>query len=48
MPSFAGDALADPLAGLAAARAVLGVQAEGHGTLIDLSMANAAAEIARG
>jgi crotonobetainyl-CoA:carnitine CoA-transferase CaiB-like acyl-CoA transferase len=44
-PSFAGDAIADPLTGLAGAVAVL--RACGRGQVIDLSMASAAATARR-
>lgn len=45
-PMFAGDAIADPLGGIAAARAVLELRAKGSGGLIDVALAGAAAEIA--
>jgi hypothetical protein len=43
---FLGDALADPLGGLAACRAILAARAAGGGVLIDVRLAGAAAEIA--
>ena len=43
VPSFVGDAIADPLTGLAAAVAVL--RAWGTGQVIDLAMASAAASV---
>jgi crotonobetainyl-CoA:carnitine CoA-transferase CaiB-like acyl-CoA transferase len=46
-PMFCADAIADPIAGLHAAVAALGVLAKGGGRLIDVSMA-AAARAARG
>ena len=42
-PEFSGDALADPLTGIHAARAVLESRARGGGELIELSMAAVAA-----
>jgi hypothetical protein len=45
-PAFAGDALADPLTGLAAAVAVLEAVREGGGLLVDASMAHCAAQAA--
>ncbi|MFN8019334.1 MAG: CoA transferase [Acidimicrobiales bacterium] len=42
-PSFVGDALADPLAGLAAAAATLEALAAGRRALVDVSMAGVAA-----
>lgn len=45
-PRFAGDALADPLTGLAAALAVFDAVATGGGCLIDAAMAPVAASIA--
>lgn len=47
-PRFVGDAIADPLGGLAAARAVLAAMAEGGGVLIEARLAGAAAEVAGG
>lgn len=46
-PEFSGDALADPLAGIHAARAVLESRARGGGELIELSMAAVAAGYAQ-
>jgi len=40
VPYPMGDALADPLTGVAAAAAVLSVLAEGHGAILDVSMRN--------
>jgi crotonobetainyl-CoA:carnitine CoA-transferase CaiB-like acyl-CoA transferase len=45
-PAFVGDAIADPLAGLAATRAILQARADGGGLLLDVALAGAAAEIA--
>jgi len=45
-PHFLGDAIADPLGGLAATRAVLDAMAGGGGVLIDVRLSGAAAEIA--
>lgn len=45
-PAFAGDALADPLTGLAAAAATLEAIAAGGGALIDAALARVAAEVA--
>jgi hypothetical protein len=42
-PLFAGDALADPLSGLAAGVAALEAMAEGGGVLVDVAMARVAA-----
>lgn len=42
-PRFVGDALADPLTGLAAAAAAFGALAQGGGFLVDAAMAPAAA-----
>lgn len=47
-PGFLGDALADPLTGLYAARAAAHALAEGGGQLLDVSMAACAAEVAAG
>lgn len=43
-PEFCGDAIADPLAGIHAARAVVESRARGGGELIEMSMAAVAAE----
>jgi crotonobetainyl-CoA:carnitine CoA-transferase CaiB-like acyl-CoA transferase len=45
-PCFIGDAIADPLAGIAAARAILAARDEGGGVLLDIAMSGVAAEIA--
>ncbi|WP_460355480.1 CoA transferase [Mycobacterium sp. ZZG] len=45
-PRFCGDAIADPLTGLHAARAVLESQARGGGELVEMSMAAVAATYA--
>jgi hypothetical protein len=45
-PRFLGDALADPLTGLAAAAATLSAVAEGGGKLIDAALARTAAAVA--
>jgi crotonobetainyl-CoA:carnitine CoA-transferase CaiB-like acyl-CoA transferase len=45
-PAFAGDALADPITGLAAAVAALEAVREGGGILVDASMAHCAAAAA--
>ena len=42
-PLFGGDAIADPIAGLAAASAAAGLLAEGRAALVDVSLAGAAA-----
>lgn len=42
-PAFIGDALADPLTGLAAAAAALGALESGHGAFIDAALAPVAA-----
>ena len=42
-PIFCGDAIADPLSGLAATAAVLDALASGGGVVIDVSMAAVAA-----
>ena len=47
-PRFAGDALADPLTGLAAGLAALEAIAAGGGVLIDAAMASTAARVAVG
>jgi hypothetical protein len=44
-PVFCADAIADPVAGLTGAAAVLHALAQGGGSLIDLSMADAAAAL---
>jgi hypothetical protein len=41
-PAFCGDAIADPLTGLAAADAILGALTSGGGAIIDVSMAGVA------
>lgn len=46
-PSFAGDAIADPLTGLAAAASGLRALAEGGGRMVDAAMARCAAGFAR-
>jgi CoA-transferase family III len=46
-PVFCGDAVADPVAGMVAARAVLDSRARGGGELIDLSMVGALRSVAR-
>ncbi|HEY7939422.1 MAG TPA: CoA transferase, partial [Acidimicrobiales bacterium] len=46
-PAFLGDALADPLAGLAAAAAALAALDRGDAGLLDVSMADVAASVAR-
>ncbi|MDG4663035.1 CoA transferase [Mycobacterium sp. 236(2023)] len=46
-PQFCGDAIADPLTGLHAARAVLESRGRGGGELIEVSMSAVAAEYAR-
>jgi hypothetical protein len=45
-PVFCGDAIADPLTGLEAARAVLESHARGGGEVIDVAMAAVAARYA--
>jgi crotonobetainyl-CoA:carnitine CoA-transferase CaiB-like acyl-CoA transferase len=45
-PQFCGDAIADPLAGLHAARCVLEAHARGGGELIEIAMSAVAAEYA--
>lgn len=45
-PVFVGDAIADPLGGIAAARAVFDLVEQGRGGLIDVALAAAAAEVA--
>jgi hypothetical protein len=45
-PSFCGDAIADPLAGLEAAREVLNVLADGGGVIVEVAMAAVAATYA--
>lgn len=45
-PNFAGDALADPLTGIAAATAALGTLAGGYAGLLDISLAGTAADAA--
>ncbi|MGZ6017196.1 MAG: CoA transferase [Phenylobacterium sp.] len=45
-PEFMGDALADPLTGLAAAAGTLKALAEGGGVLVDVAMARTAAGVA--
>ena len=47
VPAFLGDALADPLAGLAAAAAALAALDRGDAGLLDVSMADVAASVAR-
>ena len=47
-PVFCGDAIADPLSGLAGALAVMQAVGDGGGQLIDLSMARCAAAFAEG
>jgi hypothetical protein len=47
-PMFAGDAIADPLAGLAATAGALQSLQQGGGMLIDVSLREAAAFVARG
>lgn len=47
-PTFVGDAVADPLTGLAAAAAVLGALAAGGSWLLDASLSRVAAGVARG
>ena len=42
-PQFVGDAIADPIAGLAAASAAAGLLAEGRAALVDVSLAGASA-----
>lgn len=46
-PRFAGDALADPLAGLAAAASALEVLADGRSALVDVALARVAAAAAQ-
>ena len=46
-PRFAGDALADPLAGLAAAVAAFEAMEAGGGLLVDVALSRAAAQAAR-
>jgi hypothetical protein len=46
MPRFVGDAIADPIGGLAATRAVLAARTSGGGVVLDVSLAGSAAEIA--
>lgn len=46
-PRFAGDALADPLTGLAAAAAAMRALAEGGGVLLDVALARVAADALR-
>ncbi|MDA2892461.1 CoA transferase [Mycolicibacterium sp. BiH015] len=46
-PQFCGDAVADPLTGICAARAVLESRARGGGELIEVSMSAVAAEYAQ-
>jgi CoA-transferase family III len=46
-PEFCGDAIADPLTGIHAARAVVDSRARGGGELIDVSMAAVAAQYAQ-
>jgi CoA-transferase family III len=46
-PVFCGDAVADPVGGMEAARAVLESRARGGGELIDLSMVDAVRSLAR-
>jgi hypothetical protein len=46
-PRFLGDALADPLTGLAAAAAALQALSEGGGKLVDAALARTAAAVAR-
>ena len=45
-PVFVGDAVADPLAGLFAARAAIEMLARGHRGVVDVAMARAAATLA--
>lgn len=47
-PTFVGDAIADPLAGLAAAEAIVDALGRGGGVLIEVSMAAVAAGYAHG
>ncbi len=47
-PWFIGDAAADPIAGLAAAAAVLGLWADGSGGLVDVAMRDAVAHLTGG
>lgn len=47
VPRFVGDAIADPLTGLAAAAAALEAIAGGGGRLIDAALAHVAADVAR-
>jgi len=47
-PRFIGDALADPLTGLAAAVAAMTAVEQGGGVLVDAAMARVAAEVAAG
>jgi len=47
VPMFAGDAIADPLTGIAAAAAAVASQRRGGGVLIDASLCAAAAYVAR-
>jgi hypothetical protein len=46
-PAFCGDAIADPLTGLAAGLAALACAADGGGWLADVAMAGVCAELAR-
>lgn len=46
-PMFCGDALADPLSGLAAAEAVLDALQRGTASIIDVALARSAAAVAR-
>jgi hypothetical protein len=47
-PRFMGDALADPLTGMVAARAAMEAVAQGQAGLIDVALARSAAHFARG
>jgi len=47
-PNFCGDAIADPLAGVAAATAALKALSEGGGLLLDVSLREVAASIVHG
>jgi crotonobetainyl-CoA:carnitine CoA-transferase CaiB-like acyl-CoA transferase len=46
-PVFCGDAIADPLSGLFAARAGLAARAAGGGTLVDVALAGVCATVTR-
>jgi hypothetical protein len=47
-PAFLGDAVADPVTGMAAAAAVFDAVAKGGGVLLDVAMAGCAAAVAGG